>query len=223
MSVTSQPAPDVPTPEIPPPPGTGPLGAGRPGIGRIGLPWWKKVCLAGASLLLVSGLALHPFEESRGAPREGDPGPRVQRNPSIPTSVLVDPGDPSTPVPNESGRIPPNLPHPEWALESENGAPSWSPALIKGGLSFLVGFCLGFVFRVFLKLTALVIGLNLAIYFGLSQIGVLEIHWEILNGYFDRLVTGFGDDFSELRKVLTGSLPSVGLATLGLFVGYRKS
>lgn len=106
---------------------------------------------------------------------------------------------------------------------AEGGAfTDYSPALMKGGLSFIVGFSIGFAARTFLKLSALILGIVLAINLGLYYGGYLTIDWHALERDFERLAGHFQGQFSGFRDFITGSLPAAGMAGLGLLTGLKK-
>lgn len=98
----------------------------------------------------------------------------------------------------------------------------WSPLFLKGGLSFLVGFCVGYAVRTFLKVSALVAGALLAAYFGLAYFGVLPpIDWQGVEGHFQKLLATVQEQAEGIKAFLVGHLPSAGFASAGLFTGVK--
>lgn len=191
------------------------------------LPLWKKALLAAAALMLIAGLGLR---------LAGFTGPATDRASSESRNVVSTDGEYTNPAirerslvdtETETQTIPfprsPDEPGAEDRAENGEATGNWSPALVKGGLSFLVGFCIGYALRTFLKISAVILGICLLIIFGLSYIGAVQVDWPFIESRFDQFVTGVKDDFGQFRTFITGSLPAAGLAGLGLFTGFKRT
>jgi uncharacterized membrane protein (Fun14 family) len=98
----------------------------------------------------------------------------------------------------------------------------WSPAFLKGGLGFFVAFILGFALQAFARLFALFLGLFILAILGLSSIGWITVEWEVAQEQFMTFPAVLSQQFSGFESFLQGSLPSVGMAGLGLFAGLKK-
>jgi uncharacterized membrane protein (Fun14 family) len=110
------------------------------------------------------------------------------------------------------------------AAGAEGFLGAWSPALIKGGLSFFVGFCLGYLLRTFLKVGAIVVGLVFLCLFGLVQLGVVpELDWQVLGDYYGRAVERIRAELAGFKSFAGGSLPAAGMAGIGLLTGFKRS
>ncbi len=179
---------------------------------RPGMPRWKVVLLALSGLLLVTGLALEAWDAVFADDEARASG--VDRHAGG-TSLVGRPR-----LPGEGG--PSNLPPPNEETQAGGDTVAWSPALIKGGLSFFVGFCIGFALRTFFKISAVVIGLVFLSIFALAYFEVLDMKWEVLESYYDRAVAMLGEELSQFRTFIVGSLPSAAMAGLGLFTGFKK-
>lgn len=105
---------------------------------------------------------------------------------------------------------------------SMTSASTWSPFFVKGGFSFFLAFCMGYALRTFFKVSAIFIGLLGLAFFGLAKIGAIEPDWSAMEGWFDTLMAHAKADFVSFKDFIAGSLPSAGLATLGLFTGFKK-
>ena len=181
-------------------------------------PRWKKVVIGGATVLLIGGLVLMTLEE-----------PSDARTPGRSDLTSADVGRPLTgnSVVDDTTRIP--LP-PPWPRSDEprprsEPAPEdgeWSPAMVRGGFGFFVGFAVGLALRMFFRISMIVIGLNLLVLMGLSEMGWLDVRWDIMQEQFDHWSSRFGDEFSQFKTLVAGSLPTVGLSGLGMFTGFRK-
>lgn len=187
--------------------------------------WWKKMALGAASVLVVLGLGVRGVETVM-LPEAGEksqlstnPGPRD--NPNIKGTFL--PGDhPGTDIRNFPRDEPGTSGTEVRNLEDDEGLPI-SPAMIQGGLSFIVGFSVGFALRTFLKMSLFVAGVVFLAIFGLSYAGFVEVRWDAMEESFNRLVASVEGEVTEFQSFITGTLPSAGLAGLGLFSGFRKS
>ena len=104
----------------------------------------------------------------------------------------------------------------------DGGTKTWSPALMRLGFSFFVGFALGYALRAFFKIAMLVAGLIALALFGLTQLGVVDVDWTRMEELYQGLVGNISEQFSNLKGALTGSLPQAGLAIAGLMAGLRK-
>ena len=178
---------------------------------RRELPRWKKVLLTCFAFLLLAGIALRVYGYSKH-----DGGKESvttdQRN-------LTGPDGAGGAGFVETGRAP--------GAEGEgkaagSGAESWSPVLMKGSMSFLVGFAVGYALRTFFKVSAVVLGLVCLAIFGLSYAGLLQIDWATIEGHFDRIVGKFQEQASGFKEFISGSLPSAGLGTAGLLTGFKR-
>ena len=98
----------------------------------------------------------------------------------------------------------------------------WSPAFLKGGLGFFVAFILGFALQAFARLFALFLGLFFLGVLGLSSMGWITIEWQVAQEQFSALPSVLSQQFSGFESFLQGTLPSVGMAGLGLFAGLKK-
>ena len=98
----------------------------------------------------------------------------------------------------------------------------WSPAFLKGGLGFFVAVILGFALQAFARLFALFLGLFFLGVLGLSSMGWITIEWQVAQEQFSTLPSVLGQQFSGFESFLQGTLPSVGMAGLGLFAGLKK-
>ena len=184
---------------------------GAEGATRKEFPRWKKVLLTVAGFLLVSGVALQAFALVRGdkAPEGGKVVSDKGTLPGVGGAGLVDSPD----RPRAEG---------EGADGKDSAFKEWSPALMKGGLSFFLGFCIGYAVRTFFRISAVVIGLVALAIFGLSYAGVLNVDWHQIQDGFDKVVAVVKEQASGFQSFITGSLPAAGLAAMGLFTGFKR-
>ncbi len=98
----------------------------------------------------------------------------------------------------------------------------WTPALLRGGLSFLVGFSLAYAVRTFIKIAVFFLGAWAASLFLLASLGWVEVHWTLIDAAFANWSSTIGAQFENAKTFITGSLPSAGMAGLGLVTGFRR-
>jgi len=203
--------------------GTQDDGAHKQGVqkkGRRPLPRWKKCMLAMAAALVVVGVGLRvatALQEDGG--RNVVQDPRTGDDTSVETAdlrwSLVDSGDRTPPVSPRTQ---------ETASEGASTLGEWSPSLVKGGFGFFLGFCVGYALRTFFRIGAVVIGLVLMVFLGLSYAGVLPpLDWAAIEEPFNRLAESVGEQASGFKTFLAGNLPSAGLSGLGVFTGVKKN
>jgi uncharacterized membrane protein (Fun14 family) len=105
----------------------------------------------------------------------------------------------------------------EWQVGEEPSSDgAVSPALLRGGISFFVAF------RSFLRIGAIFVGIWALSIFILAYAGWVEVHWDKIDRHFIDWTHRLGDQFASFKTFITGSLPSTGLAGLGLFTGFKK-
>jgi uncharacterized membrane protein (Fun14 family) len=129
----------------------------------------------------------------------------------------------------------PILSDPPWAAKSfmaasattVAGVGAWlsdmmSPALARGGASFIGGFLVGWAFRKTLKL-ALMITLSLAALVAiLKTTGWIHLEWNLIESDVHRTLDWARGQAQSLKEVAVGYLPSAGAGVAGAFFGFRK-
>jgi len=180
-------------------------------VSRREFPRWKKVLLTAAVFLVVAGLGFKAYGliVPQSGQRQG-----VAVDQKNLTGQLTNPLLPS----GEGSQ------QPQTTSVGESGGTmaDWSPVFMKGGLSFLVGFSVGYALRTFVRISAVVLGLVCLAVFGLQYTGAVHIDWTAVQGWFDSVALRVKDEFSGFQTFVAGSLPSVGMAGAGLFTGVKK-
>lgn len=129
----------------------------------------------------------------------------------------------------------PLLSDPPWAAKSfmaasattVAGVGAWlsdmmSPALARGGASFIGGFLVGWAFRKTLKI-ALLITLSLAALVAiLKTTGWIHLEWNLIQSDVNRTLNWAQGQAQSLKEVAVGYLPSAGAGVAGAFFGLRK-
>ena len=129
----------------------------------------------------------------------------------------------------------PLLSDPPWAAKSfmaasattVAGVGAWlsdmmSPALARGGASFIGGFLVGWAFRKTLKI-ALLITLSLAVLVAiLKTTGWIHLEWNLIQSDVNRTLDWARGQAQSLKEVAVGYLPSAGAGVAGAFFGFRN-
>jgi len=113
------------------------------------------------------------------------------------------------------------------ALATIGGLASWignytSPAMAQLGASYLGGFILGWAFRRFLRIAAMLAAIALAALTAMKATGWIELDWSSLEQQVGRTAQWLHGEAEGLRNMLTGFLPSAGAAGAGSFFGFRR-
>jgi len=113
------------------------------------------------------------------------------------------------------------------AVATIGGLASWignytsSTAAQLGG-SYLAGFIIGWAFRRFLRIAAMLAAVGLAVMAVMKGTGWIDVDWSALEAQVGRTVQWLHGEAEGLRNMLTGVLPSAGAAGAGSFFGFRK-
>jgi uncharacterized membrane protein (Fun14 family) len=107
------------------------------------------------------------------------------------------------------------------------GLASWignitSPAMAQLGGSYLAGFLLGWAFRRFLRMAAMIVAVTLACMGALKATGWLDLDWPSIEAQISQTLHWLHGEAEGLKSLLTGFLPSAGAAGAGSFFGFRK-
>jgi uncharacterized membrane protein (Fun14 family) len=115
------------------------------------------------------------------------------------------------------------VPRPDQDSEENRGlVVDLAPYLTEGGLSFFLGFCIGYFLRLVAKTAILIVG---AIYFGLillSHYGMITVDWGSFQDALQHLLLNTQTHIAGLRDIITISLPSVAMGGLGIWRGLKK-
>ena len=90
------------------------------------------------------------------------------------------------------------------------------------GASYLGGFILGWAFRRFLRIAAMLAAIALAALTAMKATGWIELDWSSLEQQVGRTAQWLHGEAEGLRNMLTGFLPSAGAAGAGSFFGFSR-
>ena len=112
-------------------------------------------------------------------------------------------------------------------IATVGGLASWganlsSPAVAGIGGSYLAGFFMGWVFRRFLRMAALIIGMLLTCVAVLEDTGWIDLDWTSVQTQISHVIAAGHQGVEGLKHLLSGYLPSTGAGAIGMFFGFRK-
>ena len=113
------------------------------------------------------------------------------------------------------------------AAATVGGLASWignytSPAVAQLGGSYLGGFLIGWAFRRFLRIAAMLAAVGLACIGAMKATGWIDVDWSAVEAQVGQTVRWLQGEAEGLKNLLTGFLPSAGAAGAGTFIGFRK-
>ncbi len=97
------------------------------------------------------------------------------------------------------------------------------PAAARFGGSFIVGYCLGFAFRKFLKLTALLVAAAAIGAYALHRFQIVDLSPDQITGQVQRGVEWAKGEAVQFKAFLLGYVPSGLAAAVGGLFGFRRS
>lgn len=97
-----------------------------------------------------------------------------------------------------------------------------SPAVARFGGCFVVAFCVGYAFKKFIKVTAILTGVLLIALFALQKSGVINLDWAWVQSGLESGVAWLKGEAGAMKDFILGYLPSSASALAGLVVGLRK-
>lgn len=104
--------------------------------------------------------------------------------------------------------------------------PLWqrvSPHATKIGISLVVGFLVGFLFRAFLKTMSLVVLVIGGIIFALSYFDILNIDFTSAREQTEQAAGWLSQKATAAREFVMSHLPSGVASAVGAFLGFRRS
>jgi len=97
-----------------------------------------------------------------------------------------------------------------------------SPDAARFGGSYLGGYFIGWAFRRFVRIAALIVGGILAAITLLKNSGWIDLDWGSVETQVSQAAASIQQGAQGLRQTLSGYLPSAGAGAVGAFFGFRK-
>ncbi len=178
----------------------------------------KILLIVAAVAMIVVGLFGSPGKPTGSTTSQAETGASIVDRSFAPNSgnSLAQPFVDSFPAPSST--------NPQSAVSNEDRTflEQWSPSLVRGGFSMFIGFAIGYAIRAFLRLATIIAGVYFLILTLMAWAGWVEIHWSVIEGQFDQMVSTLETQFASFKAFLMGSIPSAGLGAAGLASGLRQ-
>jgi uncharacterized membrane protein (Fun14 family) len=97
-----------------------------------------------------------------------------------------------------------------------------SPLMTRVGFTFIAGFIIGWAFRAFLKITAMLTSLGMAILVGLSYFHVLNIDFTSVEKKYQTDMAWVSDQADRAGKALLAHIPGSSSSFVGMFIGFKR-
>lgn len=97
-----------------------------------------------------------------------------------------------------------------------------SPALARGGASFLGGFLIGWALRKTLMLALLITAALVALVFVLKSTGWIHLEWNLIQADVNHTLDWARGKAQGLKEVATGYLSSIGAGAAGTLFGFLR-
>jgi uncharacterized membrane protein (Fun14 family) len=183
----------------------------RVGVVR-GQPAWKKILLTLSLILVGGGAVMYGTSYFQGTAKEQVVEREVTMEPSeAQQRGMSFVGGSRGPVTVKVEEIIP----PDWKAR-------YGPWLMQTGVSFILGFVLGYAFRQFVKTLAILLALGVALTIGLSFFNVINIDFSGVQTQYESSLHWLSDQGSRLKDFVLSYIPSFSAGTVGAIVGFLR-
>lgn len=97
-----------------------------------------------------------------------------------------------------------------------------SPAMARGGASFIGGFLIGWALRKTLLIGLFITASLAALIAVLNTTGWIHLDWTLIEADLSRTFDWVRGNAEDFKALLTGYLPSAGAGGAGMLFGFRK-
>ncbi|MCP4395806.1 MAG: hypothetical protein GY801_00640 [bacterium] len=97
-----------------------------------------------------------------------------------------------------------------------------APYLTEGGLSFFLGFCIGYFLRLVTRTAMLLIGGIYCCLILLSHYGIITVDWGSFQHILQQILLNTQEHMEDLKGLLTIGIPSVAMGGIGIWRGLKK-
>jgi uncharacterized membrane protein (Fun14 family) len=97
-----------------------------------------------------------------------------------------------------------------------------APYLTEGGVSFFLGFCIGYFLRVVAKTAMLIVGAIYVCLILLSHYGMITVDWGSFQHILQQIFLNTKTHVKGLQGILTVGFPSAAMGCLGIWRGLKK-
>ena len=97
-----------------------------------------------------------------------------------------------------------------------------APYLTEGGLSFFLGFCIGYFLRLVTRTAMFLVGGIYCCLILLSHYGIITVDWGIFQQILQQILLNTQEHMEDLKGVFTIGIPSVAMGGIGIWRGLKK-
>ncbi len=175
----------------------------------------KKLLCALATAILAGGFGIKAYDSFGPSSAPAQPAAKPGTAPAGSSTFFPGQAPTGQPTAGDSKGT-------QTAAPPAGEEPMWSPLLVKGGAGFLIGFCMGFFLRKFLRMSAAIAGLFFLGLFAAGYFGWFEVNWTTVQDQLNALGTRVGAEFQSFKAFIAGTLPAGALGALGLATGFKR-
>jgi uncharacterized membrane protein (Fun14 family) len=184
------------------------------------MPAWKKGALIVAALVMALGLGMQLFASATSEPA---PAATASGSAGGGSGDLARGFAPTEDGPGIDFDIDGEGEQPaEAAPEDQHPMEVYSPAIFRLGFSFFVGLAVAHALRTLMKATLIGAGFLILGLMGLEYADFITVNWTLIEERYETFGAWAGDQFESMQAFATGALPSVGAASVGAVMGFKR-
>ncbi len=145
----------------------------------------------------------------------------IGSNPTSPSDRSTPPDHPPEAPPPTSDPTTPAGPTPALDAGSTETDPL-SPAFVRHGFGFFIGFCVGFALRSLFRFSLILVGVQVMVLAVFSSLGWVEVRWDVITQAWEGYSADLSGQFETFRTFLAGEIPSAALSAAGFYTGLRR-
>jgi uncharacterized membrane protein (Fun14 family) len=100
---------------------------------------------------------------------------------------------------------------------------TYSPAIFQLGFSFVIGFAIAYVFKTFVRITMVMLGIAIVAGVGMQVTGMLEIDWSVIEHHLRNATLYFHSQTGSFEVLATGMIPPATSALIGMLSGFKRT
>jgi uncharacterized membrane protein (Fun14 family) len=99
----------------------------------------------------------------------------------------------------------------------------YAPAVFQVGFSFVIGFAIAYVFKTFVRITLVLLGVGIVAVVGMQVMGMLEINWAAFEAYAHRAMLYMHSQTGSFEVLATGMIPPAATGLVGILSGFKRN
>ncbi|GAB4550322.1 MAG: hypothetical protein Tsb0013_11980 [Phycisphaerales bacterium] len=188
------------------------------------MPAWKKTALIAAGVVMAVCLSLQIMASNtrpENVPSAREASQATTRAFQPNSLVATNPDDPNAPATTQ-GEGAPDSPSAAEQLSEADPMDVYSLGVLRLSFSFFAGLAVAHFLRTLLKATLIGAGFLIFGLLLLQYAGFVDVKWDVIEQRYETFGAWAGDQFESFRTFVTGYLPSVGAATVGGVLGFKR-